>query len=143
MTECLCRRGLSKCIKTVFTRLKQKVPKFATLLTEIDGWFVLSWFARTFSFIINLNSDLDAFIVFVLAGIDMFFFTEEYSLLRCSFTHQCIAECSRRFVFNSIFQYIIGFFFSYKRWVLVLLTRSNFNLTWLEPDLNSSGALGT
>ena len=104
---------------------------------------VLSWFARTFSFIINLNSDLDAFIVFVLAGIDMFFFTEEYSLLRCSFTHQCIAECSRRFVFNSIFQYIIGFFFSYKRWVLVLLTRSNFNLTWLEPDLNSSGALGT
>ena len=104
---------------------------------------VLSWFARTFSFIINLNSDLDAFIVFVLAGIDMFFFTEEYSLLRCSFTHQCIAECSRRFVFNSIFQYIIGFFFSYKRWVLVLLTRSNFNLTRLEPDLNSSGALGT
>ena len=104
---------------------------------------VLSWFARTFSFIINLNSDLDAFIVFVLAGIDMFFFTGEYSLLRCSFTHQCIAECSRRFVFNSIFQYIIGFFFSYKRWVLVLLTRSNFNLTWLEPDLNSSGASGT
>ena len=73
MTECLWRRGLSKCIKTVFTRLKQKVPKFATFLTEIDGWFVLSLFAGTFSFIIILNSDLDAFIVFVLAGIDMCF----------------------------------------------------------------------
>ena len=43
-------------------------------------------------------------------------------------------------VFSNI---IIDFFFSYKLWVLVLLTRSNFNLTWLEPDLNSSGALGT
>ena len=42
MTEGIWRRGLSKCIKTVFTRLKQKVPKIATFLPEIDGWFVLS-----------------------------------------------------------------------------------------------------
>ena len=42
-------------------------------------------------------------------------------------------------VFSNI---IVGFFFSYKLWVLVLLTRSNFNLMWLEPDLNSSRCLG-
>ena len=154
MTECIWRRGLSKCIKTVFTRLKQKVPKIATFLTEIDGWFVLSWFAGTFSFIIILNSDLDAFIVFVLAGIDMFFFHRRVFIIEMFFyTDAIVNEACRAtnvllsaavglylIVFSNI---IIGFFFSYKLWVLVPLTRSNFNLTWLEPDLNSSGASGT
>ena len=110
---------------------------------------VLSWFARTFSFIINLNSDLDAFIVFVLAGIDMFFFFHRRVFIIDAIVNEACRAANvllsaavglYLIVFSNI---IIDFFFSYKLWVLVLLTRSNFNLTWLEPDLNSSGASGT
>ena len=92
MTECLWRRGLSKCIKTVFTRLKQKVPKFATFLTEIDGWL----FFHRRVFIIEMFFYIDAIVNEACRAINV--------LLSAA-----VGLCS--IVFSNI---IFGFFFSYK-----------------------------
>ena len=72
----------------------------------------------------------------------MFFYTDAIVNEACRATNVLLSAAVGLYliVFSNI---IIGFFFSYKLWVLVLLTRSNFNLAWLEPDLNSSGASGT
>ena len=72
----------------------------------------------------------------------MFFYTDAIVNEACRATNVLLSAAVGLYliVFSNI---IIGFFFSYKLWVLVLLTRINFNLACLEPDLNSSGASGT
>ena len=79
--------------RLLYRILKQKVCKFSTFFSGIESGFILSNVKCLIQSQINAvvfahsNLDLNAFVVFVLTGIDVFLFlTEEFQLFICSLT---------------------------------------------------------